>query len=142
MKYLVNKYTIGLLTFGFFLLVVNLYYLNQSEVNVVYSGSIEVQNFYSITNEKDSLVIDIRTPEEYSIGHLPGAINIDYQNSDFLENLSELDKKGNYAIYCRIGTRSADALLIMQEMGFENVVELSGGIEAWARGGHTVCLAC
>ncbi|MFT4312468.1 MAG: rhodanese-like domain-containing protein [Candidatus Woesearchaeota archaeon] len=74
------------------------------------------------------VVIDLRTPQEYSQGHVPGSINIDFYQSDFEQRLDQLDKKQTYVIYCRSGNRSKQALRIMESLGFLTVYELHEGI--------------
>lgn len=82
-------------------------------------------------------VIDVRTPEEFSQGHIPGAINIDVMSEYFTADISTLDKNCNYAIYCRSGKRSVDAATIMDESGFETT-NLLGGIISWVESGQPV----
>ncbi len=88
--------------------------------------------------EEDVVLIDIRTPREYEQGHIDGAVNIDFYSSDFVFSLSELDKSANYLIYCRSGSRSAQTLALMKDMGFDSVQELSGGINSWKSSGLPV----
>lgn len=77
------------------------------------------------------VVLDIRTPEEFAAGHLAGAINIDYYASDFEQQLGELDRDVPYVMYCNSGNRSSNALPVMDSIGFSEVYELDGGIQAW-----------
>ncbi len=79
------------------------------------------------------VVLDIRTPQEFQMGHLPGAINIDFYAPDFEEQLDRLDKTKTYLVYCRTGNRSSQALPILRKLGFQEVYELSGGIVAWVQ---------
>ena len=79
----------------------------------------------------DLMVLDIRTPEEFAGGHLANAINIDYYADDFETRLAELDLDVPYVMYCRTGNRSSKALPIMDSLGFSEVYELGGGIQAW-----------
>lgn len=78
-------------------------------------------------------VIDVRTPEEYSAGHIEEAMLIDYYKPDFKDKIGELDKSGKYLLYCRTGVRSSKARGIMESMGFENVSDLAGGYAGWVR---------
>ena len=74
--------------------------------------------------------IDVRTPEEFSEGHIPGAINIDVKGEGFDEKVAQLDKSQPVAIYCRSGRRSKLAAERMANAGFK-VTELSEGILSW-----------
>ena len=79
----------------------------------------------------DLVILDIRTPEEFAAGHLAGAINVDYYASDFEDQLSELNLDVPYVMYCNSGNRSSNALPLMDSLGFAEVYEMDGGIQAW-----------
>lgn len=72
----------------------------------------------------DLTIIDVRTPEEYAEGHLEGAVNIDIHGADFAKQIQALDPQGTYAVYCRSGNRSGQAVSFMQSEGFANVTDL------------------
>jgi rhodanese-related sulfurtransferase len=85
-----------------------------------------------LANDENAIVLDVRTQSEVSEGSIPNALNIDiYQGQDFIFNLEELDKNKNYYVYCRSGSRSAQACAIMNQLGFENAFNLMGGILEW-----------
>lgn len=79
----------------------------------------------------DAVILDVRTPAEYSSGHLEGAQNVDYSSANFRNSVSALPKSGSYIVYCRSGNRSASATREMQELGFTNVKD-AGGMQAAA----------
>ena len=68
-------------------------------------------------------MIDVRTPGEYTAGHLEGAMNIDVQASDFDSKVSALPTDGEYVVYCRSGSRSAAAAARLAELGFTSVAD-------------------
>jgi rhodanese-related sulfurtransferase len=74
-----------------------------------------------------SIIIDVRTPEEFNSGHLQGALNIPVESPDFANQVSALDPTATYAIYCRSGRRSAVATAEMGSMGFLHLYDLEGG---------------
>ena len=76
-------------------------------------------------------LIDVRTPEEFAQASIPKAKNIDISGDSFEEELGKLEKEKPLFIYCKSGTRSAKAVEKAKEMGFERIIELEGGIEAW-----------
>lgn len=87
----------------------------------------------------DVVVLDVRTPEEFADGHLPGAVNLDVSDPGFAAALDELDRQATYAVYCRTGSRSLAATESMREAGFTDVFDLVGGVEAWRdHGGRLV----
>jgi rhodanese-related sulfurtransferase len=97
-------------------------------------SSVSAQEFHSLLerNNPDSVLLDIRTPQEYSEGHIKYAVNIDFYSRDFMTRLSGLDKAKTYLIYCRSGNRTSRALSIMRKLGFAKVVSLKNGISGWA----------
>ena len=80
---------------------------------------------------KDVQLVDVRTPLEYSQGHIPGALNIDYLSGQFKSKLESLDKNKPVYIYCRSGQRSASAAREMSQLGFQQIYDLQGGIGSW-----------
>ena len=86
----------------------------------------------------ETIVIDVRTPSEYSEGHLEGAVNIDVQDANFGTILGQLPTDGNYVVYCRSGNRSAKAVEIMKASGFTNVVDAGGVNDASAKTGIAI----
>jgi phage shock protein E len=77
----------------------------------------------------ETVIIDVRTPDEYTSGHLEGAVNVDLQSGTFETSILEFPLDGNYAVYCQSGNRSGQAVSIMMAAGFENVQDL-GGVQA------------
>ena len=70
----------------------------------------------------DTVIIDVRTADEYAGGHLDGALNIDVNGGTFEQQVDQLDRDLDYVVYCRSGNRAGTAVSIMQEMGFTSVV--------------------
>jgi thioredoxin 1 len=83
-------------------------------------------------------LIDVRTPEEYTSGHLRNAVNIDYNSGDFEDLLSKLDKSKPVLVYCLSGGRSSHAANKMQNMGFTQVYNMDGGIMKWNGAGKPI----
>ena len=101
--------------------------------------SLDVGAFQQRAEAEDTVVLDVRTPEEFATGHLPAAVNIDIQATDFADRLAALDKEATYAVYCRSGNRSGVAVDRMLDTGFTDVKHLDGGIVAWqSEGGQVV----
>ena len=91
----------------------------------------DVQGFAELVADTSVVVLDVRTAAEFAEGHLERAINIDYNQSDFVEKAKAtlpLDKR--IAVYCRSGRRSAGAAGKLGEDGYK-LVNLKGGIIAW-----------
>jgi rhodanese-related sulfurtransferase len=82
-----------------------------------------------ITVGANTIVIDVRTPAEYTEGHLDGAVNINVEDESFATIISQLPTDGDYVVYCRSGKRSAQAVELMKKAGFTHVAD-AHGIEA------------
>lgn len=76
------------------------------------------------------LLVDVRTPSEFATGHLPTAINIEYQLIDSLLDRPAMDSSSDIVLYCRSGRRSAIALDTLKALGLKNVRDIGGLEEA------------
>ena len=85
----------------------------------------------TVTVTSDTVIVDVRTPDEYNAGHLDGAVNIDVQSPDFDSLITALPTDGEYVVYCASGNRSSSAAARMEGLGFTNVTD-AGGISAAA----------
>lgn len=81
------------------------------------------------------VVLDVRTPAEFSAGHIKGAVNVDYNSPTFQQQVARLDKTKPYLVHCAVGGRSTQSLPILQKLGFTNVRHLDGGVKAWQQAG-------
>lgn len=102
------------------------------------AATLGVDDFASRIAESGVVLLDVRTPAEYTSGHLANARNIDAESGDFTSQVESLDKGGRYALYCRSGRRSAVAMEAMIAAGFTDVAHLDGGIGAWQAAGKPV----
>jgi thioredoxin 1 len=83
-------------------------------------------------NEKStSILIDVRTIEEYNGGHIESAKNIDFNSSNFESEIAKIDKEKTVFVYCLSGGRSSAAASFLEKKGYKNVIELVGGMMAW-----------
>lgn len=83
-------------------------------------------------------ILDVRTPQEFSQGHLTKAVNIDYKNPAFREQIKSLDKNKPVLVYCLGGVRSASAAKILHENGFREVYDMQGGYMKWTAAGKLI----
>lgn len=81
------------------------------------------------------VVIDVRTPSEFAVGHIANAVNIDVESGTFEQQIASLDKSKAYAVYCHSGRRSANAAGIMSKAGFTSIYNLDGGVTDWVNSG-------
>jgi rhodanese-related sulfurtransferase len=97
---------------------------------------LNAKQFYEMMQkEKDVIILDVRTPQEYQEGYISNAINIPVQILG-----QQLDKLNNFKdkkilVYCRSGHRSAIASQILDKAGFKNVYNLKGGLFEWKASG-------
>jgi rhodanese-related sulfurtransferase len=101
------------------------------------TGAIDlgVSEFSTKVAEAGVITLDVRTPIEFAEGHIEGARLIDFQSGNFENEIAALDKNATYAVYCRSGNRSGQAVKVMQDAGFSNVFNMNGGVIDWANAG-------
>jgi len=103
---------------------------NQSEQNI--NKNIDVKKFaQSIAENKDITLLDVRTEDEFSSGHLAHALNININDAGFTGEVEKLDKNKPVYVYCLSGGRSSNAATYLAQQGFKEVYNLQGGIIAW-----------
>lgn len=103
---------------------------NNSE-NVI-AKNVEVAEFEKlIIDNPNGQLIDVRTEGEYNSGFISNAKNINFNNPNFANEISKLDKNKPVYLYCLSGGRSGNALSMLQQQGFKEVYNLQGGIMAW-----------
>jgi rhodanese-related sulfurtransferase len=119
-----------LLSFGILFLTL----INSCTGNSQIQGvkNIKQAEFQKLAKDPNTVIIDVRTPEEVSEGYIDGAtLFIDYNGSNFESKISKLDKSKSYIIYCRSGGRSSRASELMASKGFKKLYNLEGGISNW-----------
>lgn len=84
------------------------------------------------------VVLDIRTPEEFTQARLADAMLVDFYEDDFAAQLDTLDKDVPYVMYCNSGNRSSEAVKTMEDLGFVEVYEIDGGIVNWYDQGYPI----
>lgn len=102
-------------------------------------GENKVADFTSISMEEakekfktkgDYMILDVRRPDEYAQGHIPGAINLANESITDTEPAELMDKDQTIYVYCRSGNRSRQAAAKLAAMGYSNIIEC-GGIMDW-----------
>jgi rhodanese-related sulfurtransferase len=92
---------------------------------------ISQKKFKRQMNKENVVILDVRTPEEYNDGYIPGAILVNYKDSTFSQQVNKLDKDKHYLVYCKSGNRSNKAVQYMLTNGFKNVQQLENGYSKW-----------
>lgn len=86
----------------------------------------------------NKVLLDVRTPEEFALNHIPGANNLNVNATDFEDQIKTLDKNTAVFVYCKSGGRSAEAAKKLGKLGFKKVIDLQGGILTWQGAGLPV----
>lgn len=89
------------------------------------------EEFKKLMLAESAQLVDVRTPGEYSNGHIGDALNIDFMNESFDAEIGKMDKNAPMLIYCASGGRSGRAAQKLKAMGFTEVYDLSGGYNGW-----------
>lgn len=106
------------------------------EQKVVNASPAEVHDFIT-TNKGKFLILDVRSIQEYSEGHIAGAEFFPISASSFENAVKKLPENITYVVYCRSGNRSQRAKKIMEDAGL-SLMHLDGGIRAWKQAGFPV----
>ena len=92
---------------------------------------ITVQELKGKIDRKEKFVlVDVREPNEFEIGRIPGSRLIPL--GDVASRANELDTADDIVLHCKMGGRSAKALKVLQTLGFKKLKNLKGGITAWS----------
>jgi rhodanese-related sulfurtransferase len=94
--------------------------------------------FKAEMKKQPGFILDVRTPEEFAAGHLPQAVNLNYQDANFAKNIKVLKPGNTYYVYCAVGKRSTKACEILKANGLTKVYNLAGGLNAWQQAGLQV----
>ena len=113
------------------LLVYSCQIFESTEISVISDVQfIEIQ-------DSDYILVDVRTTEEYELGHIQDAINFDYYSESFQkEILLSLDKSTSIVLYCRTQNRSTKTANYLKENGYKEIAVLEGGITSWVKNGN------
>ena len=101
-----------------------------SETSSSYKTISSAEAQQMIEDNKDALILDVRTAAEYESGHIPNAVNLSNEDIQAGKVDSLKDKSQLIMVYCRSGNRSRQAAQKLAELGYTNVVDF-GGIQSW-----------
>lgn len=97
------------------------------------SGGSGIQNVDAAGAQKaiaaGAQIVDVRTAGEFQMGHIKGSINVPVDQLS--SQAASWDRSATYVVYCATGSRSIPAVQTMKSMGFNNIVHLAAGIQAW-----------
>ena len=90
---------------------------------------ISVDEALRLWQNKEAIIIDVRTPGEYRDGHIPGVVNIPLDELE--KRIGEIPKDKKVVLICRTGSRSAQGTRLLRSKGFNNVYNSTGGMSTW-----------
>lgn len=132
MKYSTGYCVLVILGFGLFLP----YDITAQEELLVHYSALKCDSLVQANTDNPNFVIlDVRTPGEHNPDHLEGAINRNFFDPDFNDQLAALPRHKLYLMHCASGGRSGQTFTRMVDLGFPRVVEMVGGIAAWNNAG-------
>lgn len=99
---------------------------------------ITFDEFETVSKINRVQLIDVRTPEEYSDGHILNSKNIDFLDENFELYIQKLDKKSPVIVYCQSGGRSAKSALKLLSNSFVKIYDLDGGFSKWLSEGGNI----
>ena len=109
--------------------------INEAKTRIRQATPAEVKEMHA--RGEDVVYLDVREPNEWNLGHLPGAMHIPRGTLETkIEAVVPRDRK--VVIYCASGNRSALAADTLQQMGYRDVVSMSAGFTGWAQSGGDV----
>ena len=102
------------------------------------TNDIEIDEFKKKMASEKYVLVDVRTAEEFTGGHIEGALNIDYFSATFSDEISNIGLEKPVLVYCRSGNRSSKSMKIMYDLGFKEVYNLIDGIKGWKAKNNTL----
>ena len=106
--------------------------LSSPDINIISeSDFIDLQ-------DSDYTLIDVRTQEEFDLGHIDSAINLDFYSDSFQNDILSLPKNETIVIYCRTNNRSSKTAAILKENGYREILVIRGGITEWVKKGNDI----
>jgi len=125
---------------GFFLLLVSLSLLSMTACKQAPAGVTTLQPADVAAQQSAAsagpVLIDVRSAEEFAAGHIPGALNIPYQ--EIAERISEVEAPNGVALYCMKGPRAKRGEAALLEAGYGPIYHVEGGLSAWQAAGYDV----
>jgi rhodanese-related sulfurtransferase len=117
-------------------IIIGLTFFNCNQSSAQQATLLEPQEFKEFIASNDVLLVDVRTPGEFSSGHIENAININFLSSEFDEKIQKLDTTKTLVIYCRSGNRSGKSTSKLVKAGFKDIYDLKGGVLNWQKSGQ------
>jgi len=116
-------------------------FLYEQQLKLLYKNTVPVisaANLNKILQAKNpAYLLDIRTPREYTVSHLPGARFVNHETFS-VKQVKNIPKNATVVVYCSVGVRSEQVGEKLKEAGYQQVHNLYGGIFSWKNAGFPV----
>ena len=106
--------------------------LNSPEINLI------TESDFIELHDSDYTLIDVRTQDEFDLGHIDSAINLDFYSESFQNDILSLPKNETIVLYCRTNNRSTKTANILKENGYREILVIRGGITEWVKKGNDI----
>lgn len=116
-------------------------YISLIWINTVFARSaidVSVSEAARLIKNNEVTIVDVRTPAEFNEGHIKNAKNIDFYGVKFEQQTQNLPKTSKILLYCKSGRRSAAAAEQLKKEGFDDLMNLKGGISAWEKANEPI----
>jgi len=113
-------------------------YKRQQEISDSIIETVSTEKFKNLVDSGSGIILDVRTPEEFSNGHIANAVAINVNDSSFTEKINHLPKGKDIYVYCRSGKRSLKAADILLGNKFKRIYNLENGITEWIEKGFPI----
>mgnify|MGYP001948560830 FL=1 len=133
MKYLITLIAITTLSCGSS--VSNINNKNTDTQIQKIAKDISIEEYKNLINDT-AIILDVRRKIEYDAGHLKNAVNIDWFDDNFTQQVDKLDKNKVLLIHCASGGRSSSAMKKLASLGFNTMYNMLGGFNAWKNAGY------
>ena len=105
----------------------------ESQPPIATYSDISVAEFKTKMASGNVILMDVRTPAEIADGKIDGALELNFHDEHFVDELDKMAKEATYLVYCKSGGRSSSACEIMKNKGFKKLYNLDGGYTAWSK---------
>jgi rhodanese-related sulfurtransferase len=113
-------------------------YKRQQEISDSVIETVSTEKFKNLVDSGGGIILDVRTPEEFSNGYIANAVAVNVNDSSFTEKINQLPKGKDIYVYCRSGKRSLKAADILRGNKFKRIYNLENGITEWIEKGFPV----
>ena len=102
------------------------------------SLTIDVGSAHDLIEAESPLVVDVREPDEFIGGHIPGGANMPLGEMHFFVSQLPQEREAPILVVCQTGVRSLSGALFLASLGYGNVRSITGGTKAWQEAGFKI----